>query len=146
VAEVRLTDFIGQMAKRRIDFASGNCFTFCADWIKLRTGYDPALPWRRIVTRAQARSAVRAAGGEEALVAAAMAKFQPTEFPQRGDVALVVAPVVTPRHPKFHTCNFAGNRAVGAICVAPGRFGFLTDRGLAIAPLPVLRAWRIVDG
>lgn len=125
--------FLAEMAKRRIDFANGNCFSICADWIARRTGSDPAAPWRWIATRAQARAAVRAAGGDVALVVAAMAAFAETDEPRAGDVALVAAPV-------GRRC-----RAVGAICVAQDRYAVLTDRGLAIAPLPVLRAWR-VDG
>jgi hypothetical protein len=131
MAEIRLSDFLGLMARRRIDFATGNCFSICADWIAMRTGRDPAAPWRRINSRTQARAAVRAAGGDEALVAHAMAAFPITDNPRAGDVALVRAPVGR------------GIRPVAAICVAPGRFALLTDRGLAIAPLPVIRAWRI---
>lgn len=142
MAEV-LGDFLWQAARRRFDWATCNCFTIVADWVLAVSGRDPAAQWRGVASKAQARRVVRQAGGDVALVRGAMRAFGAVEIarPQSGDVALVRAPVGR------RTDGQLRHRAVGAICVDDKNFAVLTvDLGLLIAPLPLIRAWRIDRG
>src|SRR5262245_39218530 len=141
MAAVCLKAFLAEAAKQPFDWTRCNCLTFCADWVRLRTGRDPAAQWRTVKSKKQARKVTREAGGDIALCERAMRTFGASEIecPRAGDVALVRAPVTR----RGNTVRY---RAIGAICVAPHRFAVLTpDLGLVIAPLPVIRAWAI-DG
>ena len=140
MAEVHLSEFLGELAKRKFDWAQSNCFLICADWVLLVTGRDPASPWRgRYKTKHEAFRLIREQGGPVALATKAMerVKFILTEVPSAGDVALVWTPVGKRN-------NKIMERPTGAICVGPNHYAVLTvDLGLVIAPLRLIKAWRV---
>jgi hypothetical protein len=141
MAELRvngeLARFLRELAARRFDWASCNCLTVCADWVLRATGRDPAAPWRgRLGSKADAIALVAEFGGLENFAQAAMssigARTLRPEMAAAGDVAIVPSSSAAP---------------MGAICVAPDRFAFLTvDLGLMVASRRVLRAWSIWRG
>ena len=138
MAEV-LRTFLEELSRQRFDWSERNCFTVCADWVKLVTGRDPAARWRHVKSQAEARRVVRRAGGEIVLVERAMTAFgaQTTAEPRCGDVALVTAP-------RSRRGDRVIYRPTGAICVDGTKYAILTvDLGLVVWPLPVVRAWRV---
>lgn len=139
-----LEGFLTEARRLPFDWKRCNCLTFCADWIVLLTGRDPAARFRHIKSKAQARKVTRQAGGDVALVESAMRTFgaQETATPELGDFALVEAPVSAKGGVVRH-------RAIGAICLggSPARYAVLTaDIGLVTAPMRMLKAWSIDHG
>lgn len=132
--------FLAELARRPFDAGRSNCFFVCADWVARRTGRDPAAAWRgQIHSAADVRRALRQAGGVENLAAAALAAIgvpRAAGAPAAGDVALVLAPQ--------RRAHLVMRGLTAALCVAPGYYALLTrDRGLVIARLPLVAAWRL---
>jgi hypothetical protein len=135
-------EFLRARAAQRFDWAAGNCLTLCADWIVARTGRDPAAGYRDVNTQEAGNALMRAHGGMLPFASSAMAVIgmpilADTQDAREGDVALVWAPI-----------GKQGRRIVrrptGALCLGDRDVAVLTvDRGLVVAPLSMLRAWRI---
>lgn len=103
------------------DWDGRNCMLWTADWVRLRTGRDPARDWRLGVFD-PARVDVLAVSAE------AMAGFEITHAAQRGDVGIVRT----------------GADGVPTAAICTGRkWAALAPRGLAIAAWPCLMAWKI---
>jgi hypothetical protein len=135
-----LSEFLGELARRRFDWVTCNCFTICADWVLRAHGRDPAAPWRdRFQTRDDALAFLRDAGGAVAFADRAMQDIGavPTLQVRAGDVAMVSMPIA----------RLDGDiirRPTAAICVDAKAFASLTLRdGLVIQPLPLIQGWHI---
>src|SRR5262245_26937156 len=90
-----LTAFLASLVEKPFDWSSRGCMTVCADWVGLKTGRDPAAPWRALRKSPRAwRRAMRRAGGEIAFCTSAMAAIgiHPSPCPAgAGDVILTRA-------------------------------------------------------
>lgn len=127
-----LSSFLSDLASRPWSWGECDCLMVLADWVKLRTGRDPAEGWRgRYRT---ARGAYRVALREGGLVEhvdrcmMSIARAR-TDAPQRGDIAIVQV-------------TFG---LMGAICIHPQLWAIKSMDGLAAAKFPVVRAWSVVD-
>ena len=138
--DAKLADYLGEVARRRFDWAACNCFTLCADWVLRATGRDPAAAWRSsYCDKATAVRLLRREGGPILLAEKAMARAGAArvEKPGPGDVALAWVPI-------GRQSRRVIRRPTGAICVDGKSFAVLTtDLGLVIAPLPLIRAWKV---
>jgi len=140
VAEIRLSDYLTEAAERRFDWRDRNCFLFCADWLVLSRGRDPAAAWRgQFHDRREAMALLKREGGPIALACKAMAAIgaSATDKPKPGDVALVMGPIGRKRGRII-------KQPTGAICLNEQSFAVLTiDCGLVIAPMALHCAWTI---
>lgn len=131
-------------AARAQGFAWGkrDCLTFAADWVLIKTGIDPAAPWRATVANADdAIRLLRARGGMRRHVEDAMAGLAHTDEALRGDVGLVRVPART-------RAGGTAKRLVGAIMFGDRRWAILTgDLGLLITrSVEPVAAWSISHG
>ena len=110
-------------------FGERDCAIWVADWVKSQTGRDPALRLRGTFGCAFGSARiVRRGGGLVPLVGDLMARMglPETEEPAMGDVGIVMAP--------------AGELA--GICTGTA-WAVKAKDGLAVARLPVLKAWSV---
>lgn len=122
----------------KAEWGDDDCTLFAANWIRLRTGRDPAKAWRGTYhTRNAAHKALRRQGGLLSVATAEMlaAGFAETTEPKDGDVGIVVVPIGVKRGQAVF-----GN--VGAI-----RLGTIwavrSEDGVAAFDFECKRAWSI---
>jgi hypothetical protein len=87
-----LSDFLRAATTRRFRFGEFDCGTFCADWMQLRHGVDPAAEWRGSYHTAfgLARLLKRRGGIVKHFdVCLSEAGTTRTTEPRRGDIAIV---------------------------------------------------------
>jgi hypothetical protein len=132
-------DFLAEAAREPFQWGRSDCFLFAADWVRLRTGYDPASPWRGSYrTALGAARAMRQAGGVLELARIAMAGFAETTEPRDGDVAIVHAALE--RRKGSPWAAHAAAVRVGAWWVVKTRSGLVGNRPPLITPVTV---WRV---
>jgi hypothetical protein len=129
-----LRHYLGEAARRGFAWGEHDCILFAAGWVREVCGQDPARQWRRrYADEASAKACLEQAGGmlqaiEGAIVPLGWRRMQP-EAISAGDVALIDLP------------GHDGKEAVG-IVAGRRKVALLTRRGLVVAPVPVLAAWR----
>lgn len=129
-----LADFLAASARRRVVYGEWDCCLFVADWIKARTGRDPAAGWRGTYsTEKGAAKLLRRRGGivrHFALVAAEHG-LRPVARAAEGDVGVLSQPA-------------AGGRMelVAGICTGP-RWALLLERGIVSGPAAPVASWRV---
>lgn len=110
-----------------------------ADWVVATRGVDPASHVRGTYDDEESCIATLiSCGGIVGCVSVALntVGIHRCETPQSGDIGIVRAPCVRRGRAVIRPC--------GALCVSPDRWALLTiDMGLVIAPLPVMRVWRV---
>lgn len=87
-----LPEFLRQCAAKPFAPGKHDCVLMACDWVRERTGTDPAAPWRgEYSDRRGALKVIARAGGLVALVEAGMNKVgvSPTNDPILGDVGVV---------------------------------------------------------
>lgn len=116
-----------------------DCILAGANWVRERTGIDPAeeIRWRYHDLRS-AHRVIKRGGGMEKLIAYQMARhgFALTDDPETGDVGLVDAPT----HLSANGRVFSS--LVGAICVGP-LWCIKTESGHHLFEMRHVLAWRI---
>jgi hypothetical protein len=113
-----------------------DCITLVADYVRLRTGQDPAADLRLTYSTAgECQRVTRFFTDPLGVVAPRMeaAGLSLTETPRRGDVGVVLLDLGASVHPH------------GAICLGGGVWAVKTQESgvLAMAPLKVLAAWGV---
>lgn len=124
-----LPAFLKECARRPFAPGTHDCVLMACDWVKARTGTDPAAAWRgRYADRRGALRIIAQAGGMQPLVAGLMAGagLEPTTDPLPGDVAVVV---------------ICGD-TVGAIRTMSG-WACCGPNGVVVAEADVLAAWSV---
>lgn len=130
-----LEDYLAEVARGWRDL---DCCRVMADWLVMQGSDDPMADRRgSYSTRGEYRKMLRSEGG---LIPSCTARFEKVGMigcaPQRGAVAVVMAPFAQ----RFGKVWW---RPTGAICLSDRMRAVVTaDAGLAIAPLPVLLAWK----
>jgi hypothetical protein len=124
-----LQEFMRRAAAEPFRFGEWDCAMTLANWVRERTGEDPARHLRgRYRTRLGWVRIVRREGGLVALVGrvATAAGMVETQDPAPGAVGVVLVPDVG---------------LAGGIHVGEGRWAVKLDRGITAGPLAVERAW-----
>lgn len=128
-----LAEFLATATERRFAWGSWDCLTWLGEWVWDQRDIDPIAPWRgRYHTALGATRIVARAGGMAAVMGlgCSIAGLRRTEAPHAGAVGLVTA------------ATRKGPEPVGALCTGP-RWAVLSERGLVVAPFPVLAAWEV---
>jgi hypothetical protein len=125
-----LTIFLREAARSAFSWErQSDCLMWLADWMRVKRGIDPGVPWRGAYrTALGAMRIVTEAGGMVALVEKGLAPFGilRTETPHRGDIAIV---------------DLAG-AATGAIVLGKS-CAMLGPRGIVIGRAPLVAAWAL---
>lgn len=111
-----------------------DCTTFCATWVEMVTGIDPAADLRRTYHDAEgAHAIIDAAGGHVAFMAGRLEPlgFKRVQNPADGDVGCVIAPVGLE----------GGFAQVGAVRFGPN-WVTLGPAGVVGKRLETVAAWR----
>jgi hypothetical protein len=116
-----LTTYLRDAAGAAFDWNGRNCMIWVADWVKARTGIDPAAGWRSGEFD-PARVDVLALATETMMI------FDETQAPKRGDVGVVL--------------TGAHGAVTAAICTGR-KWAALAPQGLAVAAWPCVKAWSI---
>lgn len=134
-----LEEYLADRAKVPGRWGECDCALFLADWVKIRTGKDPAKSFRgRYDTALAARRALELFGGPAELYGRQLARIGclPTDDPRPGDVGVVPgdpdSSFIDPRH-----------RVVGAIRVEGGWVTKAREAGINFARVDHVAAWRV---
>jgi hypothetical protein len=133
-----LSAFLSEAAARGFAWGQHDCMLFVADWARRLTGNDPGARWRGTYsTQAEAEAILSRGGGpgpilHEALTAQGWVPVVSDLKP--GDIAVVRVPA------------FAGHALVASVFAGRGRFALVTERGLVVAPAPLMLGWRHPNG
>lgn len=133
-----LDDHIAVGGGRPFVWGVNDCSLFAADWVRSRTGLDPASDWRGAYTTMRTAHRLLAdRGGLLAVISNAMdgLGFARTDDPLSGDVGVVTVPTAI-RRGKIVTSDVAAIR-VGRLWAVKAR------RGMAAGEFPCLAAWSI---
>lgn len=123
----RLRSFLQQSAGQPFIWGERDCALWVARWIEQERGFDPAAEARGAYhTALGCHRYVARNGGLVALAGRLLAGFEPTTQPEPGDVGVVDAPM----------------GETMAIRASAG-WAMMGDRLIGIAPLPILKAWRV---
>lgn len=89
---VTLPEFLNDAAGKPFEAGRLDCMLFAADWVALRTGKDPAAPFRGAYrTVREYETLLKENGGLLAMAGSAMTRIglQGAEKPQEGDVGVI---------------------------------------------------------
>lgn len=134
-ARLTLPAFLALAKSREWRTGEWDCMLACADWIRARTGIDPAEPWRGQYSDPASRTALLRREGigltRLAKRAVALAGLQPTDRPRLGDVGLIRV-----------AWNDRQWRIAG---ISLGRENWWTasEGGKIVLALSVVSAWRV---
>lgn len=139
-----LDDFLAEASRRQWQLGQFDCLLVLGDWIKIRTGQDPAEDWRGQYWNAQSRVELLKRRGVNIrglmLRAFADCGFEQTSAPNGGDVGLVKFDLSGIEH------NFCRGR-VGAIALDNCRWWTPLASGGAMIGRPPLThtilAWKV---
>ena len=135
-----LSDYLGEVVRRRFAYGVMDCCILMADWV-VRQGLPDAMADRRgaYASRREYRALMRQEGGIEASCRRRFSAIGLTpRAPVRGDVCLVQAPIVMGRRLLLVP--------TGAIALSPEMSVVVTpDAGLVGAAMKVLVAWGAAD-
>jgi hypothetical protein len=87
-----LAGFLREATARRFEYGAHDCALFCADWVRLRKGVDPAAAWRgHYQTALGSARLIKRHGGLVALFDAYLSEAGAVRYAslRRGDVAIV---------------------------------------------------------
>lgn len=141
--ERELADYLAGLAHTRFAYGSCDCATLMANWL-VRLGYADPMADRR-GSYCKIEEYLEAVASEGGFKKSCRNRFASiglirTRSPAAGDVALVLAPIGI-REGKID------KTATGALCVTETMRAVMTgDMGIVVAPLPTIRAWKVVDG
>lgn len=127
-----LRHYLTTAARRGFAWGENDCILFAAGWAQHVCGRDPAQDWRGHYRNEEAANAClqRAGGLEQAIHGALIAcGWRRAATAKPGDIVLATLP------------GHDGKQAAG-ICVGRNKTALITRKGLVVAPVPVLRAWR----
>lgn len=128
-----LADFLAAASRTPFAWGTFDCCLWLADWLVARGYPDPAVELRgRYRTARTCQRLVARNGGLLATVEACArrARLELTAAPISGDVGVVEA------------LTRAGAGPVGALCLGR-RWAILGERGLIVAEMRPLAAWRV---
>lgn len=132
ITGVQLADFCRHAAGRRFSWGEWDCGMLCADWVRRKTGLDPAEAWRgHYSTAVGLARLVKQRGGMVSHFDACLSPlgFLRTPCPEKGDVAIVETPE-----------GETGAVVLGTTVLMAAECGILI-RSRAVAP--VVAAWRL---
>lgn len=130
-----LKAFLRAASGQRFDPVTDHCLMLAADWVRARTGRDPAAPWRgRIVSEQHGAALVARAGGMAAFIDTALAR-----------VGLPAVPVCEVAPGDLGLITLIGPNGPLAVCgIRTGaRWAVRSTRGIWIGRATATRAWRI---
>jgi hypothetical protein len=88
-----LAGFLREAVSRHFMLGEWDCGLFCADWVRVRRGVDPAAAWRgRYHSALGLARLLNRRGGIVAHFDACLINATRTTDPQRGDIAIVETP------------------------------------------------------
>ncbi len=135
-----LSDFLRSTARARWAWgglAGVDCTMWVSDWVRARTGYDPAEPYRGVYATAdECHALIKREGGFLPLIASRMdERFVRTQNPREGDVGVITVAV----DPGL------GMPACGAIAAIRGQglWHARMLRGVRGGDWPCVTAWEI---
>lgn len=138
----RLAAFLDVEAARAFRMGVHDCWLFPADWVRCRTGRDPAAAWRgRYQSMRGAARLIRGGGGAEAFAGAGLNEsgWVPSRRIRRGQVGLVPAQVLI----GATDANAVRIDLIGAIALGGGWWVSRSGAGgLMMGPAVPVAVWR----
>jgi hypothetical protein len=137
----QLAHYLDAVGQRRWRWGETDCLMMLADWVKLRTGADPAAEIRgTYATEEESLALIRC---HRSLVGCIDRCVKPLGIQRTtnvvaGDIGVVFAGIKRRGQLK--------RGLTGAICVKPGSWAVKSPAGLLFADFKVLRAWGIETG
>lgn len=128
-----LKRYLADAARRGFVWGEHDCILFAAGWVREVSGVDPAAAWRGgYLGEIEGRTLLAQLGGLSQVMGRALAacnwrSVSVVAF-EAGDVVLAA-----PRDEAQHRAGIA---------VDARKIALLTRRGIVVASMPVLRAWR----
>jgi len=133
-----LSEFLEREMLRPSQFwGERDCLMFVCNWIREKTGIDPATPYRgKYKTELECLRILRRDGGVRGIMRARTAAcgFPPTDSPVDGDIALIRSRALQ--------LGEVVNANAGGIVIGE-RVAVMSPEGLLLLTTPILEAWAI---
>jgi hypothetical protein len=132
-----LAEYLETVSERRWRWGETDCLMMLADWVRLRTGLDPAVNIRGTYsTEEESLALMRRHRGIVGCIDHCVGPLgiSRTVSPSRGDIGVVFAWIRRRGQAKL--------RLTGAICIGPKLWAVKSPTGLMAADFKCLQAWK----